>query len=106
MKITLITVGMFTGCSSLETIKIPTGITSIENGAFLNCTSLKEVIFEENSQLISIGASAFKKCIKLKSIEIPEEELPKHFKQKKEIVLTKAICWLPYPEQPESLQDM
>ena len=37
----------------------------------MSCTNIEEIIFEENSLLISIGASVFKDCIKLKSITIP-----------------------------------
>ena len=58
----------FLGCSSLESIIIPSSVTSIGDKVFANCPSLEKINFEENSQLISIGASAFKKCIKLKKM--------------------------------------
>ena len=40
-------------------------------GAFYNCSSLTSVIFEENSQLTTIEDLAFQNCTSLESIEIP-----------------------------------
>ncbi len=60
-----------TGCTSLTSITIHSGVTSIGSGAFDNCSSLASVTFAEGSQLTSIGSSAFRDCISLKSIEIP-----------------------------------
>ena len=51
------------------TLLIPKEITSIGNKAFYN-SGLTKVLFEENSQLVSIGDSSFEMSY-LKSIEIP-----------------------------------
>ena len=62
--------GAFAGCSSLTSITIPENVTSIGSSAFSNCTSLETVTFDGNSQLSSIGNSAFQSC-SITSIEIP-----------------------------------
>ena len=49
----------FSGCTSLESIEIPSSVTSIGSDAFRNCTRLTSVTFGENSQLTSIGSDAF-----------------------------------------------
>ena len=46
---------MFSGCSSLEEIKLPNSVTSIGNSFFANCTSLKKICLGEN--LDKIGSS-------------------------------------------------
>ena len=67
-----------TGCTSLTSITIHSGVTSIGDQAFYGCSNLESVRFAEGSQLSSIGSGAFYNCISLKSIEIPAEvtELP------------------------------
>jgi hypothetical protein len=63
--------GFFEGCSSLTSITIPNSVTKIGGGAFLDCSSLTSVIFEDNSNLDSIGGGAFRDCSSLISITIP-----------------------------------
>ena len=46
--------GVFTGCTSLETIILPKSITIIGDGSFRGCTNLKSVEFEIGSNLSSI----------------------------------------------------
>ena len=36
----------FVGCTKLKTINIPTTVTEIGNGAFKDCQSLEEVVYE------------------------------------------------------------
>ena len=45
--------------TSLTSVTIPDSVTSIGSNVFKECSSLASVIFENNSQLTSIGASAF-----------------------------------------------
>ena len=61
----------FDHCSSLTSIEIPAGVTSIGDDAFDGCSSLASVTFAEGSQLTSIGDNAFDGCSSLQSIEIP-----------------------------------
>ncbi len=49
----------FFGCENLESITIPETVTVIGNLAFQNSTNLAEIKLPENSQLKTIGASAF-----------------------------------------------
>ena len=61
-----------TGCTSLTSITIHSGVTSIGSSAFYDCSNLASVTFAEGSGLTSIGSSAFSGCSSLTSIEIPE----------------------------------
>jgi len=57
--------------SLLTSVYIPSSVTEIAFQAFNNCTTLTEVVFAEDSQLLKIGGSAFKNCSNLKRITIP-----------------------------------
>ena len=59
----------FCDCSSLKSISIPEGVTTIEGQTFMGCSSLENIkIF---GSVTSIGANAFSGCSSLESIEIP-----------------------------------
>ena len=64
-----IDVPWYNNCSSIETIVIENGVTSIGDLAFINCTSLESI--EIPGSVISINMSAFKSCTSLKSVTIP-----------------------------------
>ena len=53
-------------------ITIAAGAKEINRYAFSDCWALETVIFEENSQLTSIGEYAFENCSSLTEITIPE----------------------------------
>jgi len=59
----------FNGCTSLKTVEIPSAVTSIGDGAFNGCTSLKTV--EIPSAVTSIGSYAFNGCTGITTITIP-----------------------------------
>ena len=59
--------------TDLTSIRIPNSITSIGVRAFMNCSALATVTFEENSELTTILGSAFSSCSSLKSIIIPKK---------------------------------
>ena len=63
--------GAFCKCSTIESITIGDGVTSVGDRAFDNCRSLTSVVFGENSQCTSIGDSAFLACESLTSIIVP-----------------------------------
>ena len=69
--VTSIGVYAFSDCTVLESVRIPASVTSIEESAVYNCTSLTSVTFENNSSLTTIGDFAFTGCSKLKRITIP-----------------------------------
>ena len=60
----------FYGCTSLESITIPEGVTSIGEYAFFGCTSLASINLPESIE--SIGTYAFYDCTSLTGINIPE----------------------------------
>ena len=59
----------FIGCSALTSVEIPEGVTSIGDEAFNACTSLTSITFPDS--LFSIGNVAFK-CTALTTVEIPD----------------------------------
>ena len=61
---------VFLGNTKLQSIVIPSGIKEILGAAFRECQYLQSVIFEENSQLATIGGNAFR-LTSIKDIEIP-----------------------------------
>ena len=69
--VTTIGDGAFSQCSGLTSINIPAGVTSIGERAFASCSTLASVSFAAGSQLKAIGDYAFGGCSGLASIEIP-----------------------------------
>ena len=55
----------------LESIMIPSSVISIGNDAF-NQTSLKNIYFENDSSLKTVGSNAFSYCSNLTSVILPE----------------------------------
>ena len=60
----------FSGCTSLTSVTIPTGVTNIGNNTFNACTSLISITIP--TSVTSIGSNAFNACTSLPSIVIPE----------------------------------
>ena len=56
----------FKDCTSLESIVISNGVTSIESSAFENCTSLKSITIPDS--VTSIGYFTFYGCTSLKDV--------------------------------------
>ena len=67
-KVTAIEENAFRDCTTLTSVTIPSGVTSIGNSAFSGCDNLTTVMFEDNSQLQSIGNSAFSGCDNLTTV--------------------------------------
>ena len=63
----------FSDCSSLTSIKIPNSVTSIGNWAFYKCTKLKKITIP--AKVTSIGKEAFYGCKNLKNITIKTTKL-------------------------------
>ena len=79
---TVTTIGdyAFGACSSLKSVTIPASVTSLGTMAFsayatsfatIYCTSLASVTFEDESQLTTIGTSAFRGASALTSVTLP-----------------------------------
>lgn len=69
-SVTRIGDGAFDNCTSLKNVAIPKGITSIGDGTFINCISMTSVTIPEG--VTSIGNGAFYGCKNLTEIVIPE----------------------------------
>jgi len=69
LPVTSIDEGGFSYCYSLKTVSIGSSVTSISNNAFRGCRSLRSVTIGEN--VTSIGDYAFANCTSLTSITIP-----------------------------------
>ncbi len=77
----------FAGNRALRKIMLPEGVRWIGEGAFFGCSSLEAVIFSEgqhngqaqqqteSKQQLIIGANAFEKCIALKELRCPAQEI-------------------------------
>ena len=68
--VTSIGVSVFAFCNSLTSINIPKSVTSIGDYVFYGCTSLASINIPEG--ITSIGKSTFSGCTSLTSIKIPE----------------------------------
>ena len=69
--ITVLKASVFAGKANLKKVVLPQSLIEIEDKAFMDCFNLEEVTFAENCVLSELGESAFKNCIALKSIAIP-----------------------------------
>lgn len=61
--------GAFEDCTNLSKLIISESVNTIKSGAFENCRRLSEVVISES--ITSIGSSAFKNCYNLTDINIP-----------------------------------
>lgn len=61
----------FNNCKFLESITIPANVKSISEYAFYSCQKLTTVIFDGTPTLATIGKYAFRNCLFLESITIP-----------------------------------
>ena len=64
----------FEGCSALESIKIPSSLTTIENRLFFGCHALKHIDIPDS--VTSIGEAAFDSCTAME-VTAPAEKKKK-----------------------------
>jgi hypothetical protein len=69
--VTTIGQGALQNCASLTRVTIPSSVTTLGQWIFYQCTNLATVIFEEPSKITSISGSVFEECTKLRSITLP-----------------------------------
>lgn len=67
--VTTLGVKLFSYCTSLSSVTIPSGVTYIDTGAFYNCPSLSAVTIP--SGVTFIGQETFSGCTSLNSVNIP-----------------------------------
>ncbi len=68
--LTTIRYGAFQNCTQLRQVTIPDSVTFIEGGAFQNCSALQTVTVPQNVSYL--GASAFSGCSSLTSATLPQ----------------------------------
>lgn len=61
--------GVFSNCTNLSIIEIPTNVKKVERSAFSGCTKLTDVIIYSNS--MTIEKAVFYKCNNLNAILVP-----------------------------------
>ena len=62
---------VFSGCSKLETVELPDGLTSIGGAAFRGCTNLPTI--NVPNSVTKIGNNAFLKCSSLCNLNLPDD---------------------------------
>ena len=60
----------FNQCTSLASVTIPTGVTSIGNSAFSGCSTLETITLPAG--VMTLGNSVFQNCSKLSSVTLPD----------------------------------
>lgn len=60
----------FAYCTGLRSVRLPSGLTSIEDGTFYQCTSMIGITIPKG--VIRIGSKAFAQCESIVSVAIPE----------------------------------
>ena len=68
--LTTIRYGAFQNCTALKQITLPESMTFIEGGAFQNCSALSSILVPQN--VTYLGASAFSGCTSLTSATLPQ----------------------------------
>lgn len=68
--LTTIRYGAFQNCTALKQITLPESMTFIEGGAFQNCSALTSISVPQN--VTYLGASAFSGCTSLTSATLPQ----------------------------------
>ena len=69
--IELILDGAFENCTALKEFTFPKAVYSIKDGAFAGCSSLEKLTFNNAEVLEDIGAKAFMDCPAYRNIELP-----------------------------------
>lgn len=59
----------FANCSNLKSVIVPKNVTTLDNAAFISCKYLSVVLPEG---LTSIGSEGFRNCFYMKEIKLPE----------------------------------
>lgn len=69
-SVTVIEPGAFSGCSALQSVELPAGLTAIRTDTFRNCTGLESITIPDS--VTDISVSAFEGCSSLKRVVLQE----------------------------------
>lgn len=64
--------GVFNNCRSLVSVSLPARLVSVPKYAFMDCSNLASVTFEEGMAITRIGEYAFQNCGALEAIDLPK----------------------------------
>lgn len=67
-----IAANVFASNAYIKVVNIPASVKFIETSAFMGCSSLETVVFEDGSNLKTIGVRAFNNCPELTSINLDD----------------------------------
>ena len=67
--VTSLAEGAFYNCTHLTKVTLPDTVTSIGNNAFKDCTDLIEAVIDD--AVTAIGANAFENCTSLQNVKLP-----------------------------------
>lgn len=70
-RVSTISEGAFLDCTSLVSLTIPATTTSIQADAFSGCSALETINFEASTQELVFGEDVFYNCTSLASISLP-----------------------------------
>ena len=62
----------FYECTSLQTVTGMKGVTTLNDGVFINCTKLSDISIKNAVNLEGVGANIFYNCTGLQSIDLPQ----------------------------------
>ena len=69
-RVTTIGEGAFMNCAEVTSVSIPSGVTAIKAYAFKNCQALRQIHIGSSMQ--SIGRGAFNSCVGLENVDIDD----------------------------------
>lgn len=73
-RVTKICKDLFSGCSGITSVEIPSSVITIGDGAFANCSGLTSLVIPNN--VVEINNYAFKGCTGIETLIIEDGETP------------------------------
>lgn len=70
VRVKVIAANAFKGCTTITSVIVPEGVTSIGNGAFDECRNMTAITIPDG--VVSIGDNAFTDCNSLESVTFPD----------------------------------
>ena len=99
----------FSGCSSLNNIIFPKGLTVLGDSSFKGCLSLSKITFScqdvDAIKAMSVGTDVFKNCNNLKTVSVPTGMIDTYYNKLKDILPDKSIYDDGYTPTPDPKED-